>query len=448
MTNRTEAHPRGLARRTALLAPLALSGCSLWDDWFGTHKKPLPGRREPVVSTRRGLSTDEGAAQVTLPPAVGNAAWPQAGGNPAHLMGHLAANQALGQAWIANIGEGGGYRRKILAQPIVANGVAYAMDSDAVVSAFQLSGGGRMWRVDTKGKDDDSTNVGGGLAVAGDTLYAVNGLAELVAMDPASGAVRWRKDMGTPARSAPTVIEGRLFVIDIQNRLLALASDDGRQLWSHQASAGGIGVLGQPAPAYANGLVVAGFASGELACLRAESGNVLWTDNLGAGAGQTSAADLSSIRGRPVISNGRVFAVSMGGVLAGLDLPSGRRLWERQVAGEASPWLAGSWMFLISTDQEIAAVNLEDGRIAWVSPLPRWENTEKQRDRITWFGPVLLGDRLVVAGTQKDALSLSPYTGEILGRQKLSAGAAPLEPVVADGTLLLITDDARLLALR
>ena len=40
------------------------------------------------------------------------------------------------------------------------------------------------------------------------------------------------------------------------------------------------------------------------------------------------------------------------------------------------------------------------------------------------------------------------YTGEILGRQKLSAAAAPLEPVVADGTLLLITDDARLLALR
>ena len=42
----------------ALLAPLALGGCGLWDDWFGTHKAPLPGKREPVVA---GLYWQPGA---------------------------------------------------------------------------------------------------------------------------------------------------------------------------------------------------------------------------------------------------------------------------------------------------------------------------------------------------------------------------------------------------
>ncbi len=37
-----------LTRRSALLAPLALGGCGLWDDWFGTHKTPLPGKREAI----------------------------------------------------------------------------------------------------------------------------------------------------------------------------------------------------------------------------------------------------------------------------------------------------------------------------------------------------------------------------------------------------------------
>jgi outer membrane protein assembly factor BamB len=103
---------------------------------------------------------------------------------------------------------------------------------------------------------------------------------------------------------------------------------------------------------------------------------------------------------------------------------------------------------MIALSQDLAAIDAADGRVAWVAALPRWENPEKQKESISWWGPSLLGDRLVVAGTSKDALSISPYTGEILGRQTLTGAAAPLEPVVADGTLLVVSDDGRLLALR
>jgi outer membrane protein assembly factor BamB len=329
----------------------------------------------------------------------------------------------------------------------VANGLVFTMDSEAVVSAFALATGAKTWRVDTKEKDADSTNVGGGLAVAGDTLYAVNGLADLVALDAATGKQKWRTSIGAPGRSAPTVVEGRLFLTTIEDKLLALAANDGHQIWTHQALATAPSVLGRPAPAFANGLIVAGFSSGELACLRAESGSVVWTDNLGGTIG-SSAADFSAIRGRPAISNGRVLATGMGGLTVAVDLPTGRRLWERQVGGEDSPWVAGDWMFMIAASQDLAAINTADGQVAWVSALPRWETPEKQQDSITWWGPALLGDRLVVTSTTQDALSVSPYTGAILGRQQLSDAASPLEPVVADGTLLVITDDGRLLALR
>ena len=439
---------RGFARGLALLSPLALGGCGLFDDWFGSSKTPLPGQREPIIPNRRGLAVDDGVPKVVLPPPVRNAAWPQAGGNPSHLMGHVAAGQRLSQAWTADIGAGGGYRRKILAQPVVLDGVVYTMDWAAVVSAFSLSSGARLWRFDTKPEDIDSTNTGGGLAVEPGTLYAVNGVAELVALDAAKGTVRWRRNIGVPARSAPTIAEGRLFVITIEDRLLTLAADDGRTLWSHQASSGPTEMLGQPAPAYARGIVVAGFGSGEIVGLRADSGTLVWTDSLGTARGRGSLADFSSIRGLPVISNGRVFAISMGGLALGLDLPTGRRLWERQVAGEDTPYVAGGWMFVVSASQEIAAISVDDGRVAWVTALPRWENPEKKKDSITWYGPILAGDRLVVTGTSSEALAVSPYTGEILGRQPLSDPAAPVGPVVADGTLLLIADDGRLMALR
>jgi outer membrane protein assembly factor BamB len=441
-----------LSRRTALAlalaAPTVLTGCSLFDSWFGDKKTRLPGRRESIFAPGRGLSIDETTPKVVLPPAVRNAGWPQAGGNPAHLMGHLAANEHLSEAWRADIGAGGGYRRVILAQPVVLGGTVFTMDSDAVVSAFSLANGKRLWRVDTKPEDADSTNVGGGIGVDEATLYAVNGLSQLVALDLATGKEKWRHDVGVPGRSAPTIADGRVFLITIDDRLFAFAAADGHLLWTHQAAEPVTALLGRPAPAYYRGLVVAGFGSGELAALRADSGTVVWTDGLGAARGASGVADFLSIRGLPVIDDGQVFAISMGGLLVSTDVPTGRRLWERRVAGEETPYVAGDWMFVISIEQELAAIHIADGRIAWITELPRWSDPDKKKDTLTWYGPLLVADRLIVTGTNEDALSISPYTGEILGRQELSAAAAPLVPIVADGTVLVVTNDATLLAMR
>jgi len=443
-----QASSRRTVLAASLAAPLALAGCSLFDDWFGNKKAGLPGKRETIFAPGRGLNVDQNAPKVVLPPAVRNTGWPQAGGNPAHLMGHLTANDHLAEAWRVEIGEGGGYRRVILAQPVVAGGSVFTMDSDAVVTAFNLASGVRLWRADTKPPDADSTNVGGGLGVDQSTLYAVNGLSQLVALDLASGKERWRRDIGVPGRSAPTIAEGRLFLTTIDDRLFAFAASDGHPLWTHQAAQPVTAVLGRPAPAYYQGLVVAGFGSGELAALRADSGSVVWTDGLGAARGAAGVADFLSIRALPVVDNGQVFAISMGGLLVSTDVPTGRRLWERQVAGEETPYVAGDWMFVISVQQELAAVNINDGRIAWITELPRWNNPEKKKDTLTWYGPLLVADRLIVTGTNEDALSISPYTGDILGHQTLSAAAAPLVPVVANGTVLVVTNDGRLLALR
>ena len=89
-----------------------------------------------------------------------------------------------------------------------------------------------------------------------------------------------------------------------------------------------------------------------------------------------------------------------------------------------------------------------DGRVGWASPLPAYNDPKDQTGPLTWFGPVLAGDRLVVAGTSAQALAVSPYTGRILGRQRLPASAAPVQPAVADGTVLLVAEDGRLIALR
>jgi len=58
-----------------------------------------------------------------------------------------------------------------------------------------------------------------------------------------------------------------------------------------------------------------------------------------------------------------------------------------------------------------------------------------------------VSDRLVAVSSAGYAVSLSPYTGQLLGRVEIP-GQAYIAPVVADGTLYLWTNDAQLVALR
>jgi outer membrane protein assembly factor BamB len=441
-------HGLTLSRRLALAAPLAaLSGCGLGDSWFGEHKTPLAGKRVAVMESRRGLEVDKAAGRVTLPPPADVPNWPQPGGTAQHAGGHIAVAEKLTQAWRSDIGEGTGFRAAITAQPVIADGRVFTMDSDGVVSAYEVAGGRRIWRQETQGEDDRSTNVGGGISVGGDTLYAATGRADLVALDAATGHEKWRKDLGRPARSAPTIVDNTMFISLLGDQVVSVSQSNGERLWAYQATSVETSILGLYGPAVSEGLVVAGFGSGDLVTLRQASGTVAWNDSLAAARGRNSLVDLSAVRGMPVIADGRVYATSLGGLTLALDLRSGRRLWEHDAASGETPWLAGDWLFLLTADFRLAAISRNDGRVAWLTQLQTYADPEKQKDPIRWTGPVLAGDRLVVASNTGIAQAISPYTGEVLGEQKLPDGVE-VAPVAAAGTVWLIANDATLVALR
>lgn len=435
-----------LARRAALLGAVAsLGGCNFIDDLLSPSKEKLGGKREPIALLQGGNAMDvTDKRAVVLPPPMANADWPQAGGSPTHVGGNLALGGAT-RLWSSSIGQEGGYRARISSVPVVSGGRVFAMDSDGEVSAFDAANGRRQWRTDTEPKKDRSTNVGGGVAVSGNTVFAATGRAELLALEPGDGAIRWRKPLGSPARSAPTVADGRVLLVTLDGRLMAFKDSNGDPLWSYQGVGKQTNLLGHAAPAVAEGLVVAGFESGELVAVTADAGTLAWSDNLSATSGRTSLLDLASIRGLPVIDRNRVFATGEGGITVSLDLRSGRRLWERQFGSSETPWIAGDWLFIQTVEQVLAAVHRDDGRVRWATELPRYDNPEKARDAIHWSGPVLAGGRLILVSDYERMISVNATDGRVLGGQDI-ADAGLLTPVVAGNKLFVLTDDAKLTA--
>jgi len=122
-------------------------------------------------------------------------------------------------------------------------------------------------------------------------------------------------------------------------------------------------------------------------------------------------------------------------------------LWQKEIGGLESPWVAGDYIFVITNDAEITALSRKDGRIHWVKTLPRYENPEKLEDPIIWTGPILASDRLIIAGSHGLAMAISPYTGRILGTVDMPDGVS-LPPVVAGGSIYFLANDAELVAYR
>lgn len=418
--------------------------------WLGqSEAPPLPGERISVLELERTLEPDPRIAdlKVRLPAPYVNRHWPQAGGYAGHAMHHLSLAEAPKVVWKADIGAAADDETRILVSPIVAGGVVYTMDAMSQVSAFDASDGRLFWRVSLQPEEEEPGEFGGGLAYRGTQLFAATGYGDVFSLDPKTGAQVWRAGLGRPIRSEPTVSAKSIYVITYDNQLYSLNADDGTTQWNHVGIAEVAGLIGAANAAAESDVVVAPYSSGELFAFRSDNGRVLWNDSLIRRRGSTGLSELSDINGRPVIDRGRVYAVSHGGRMVAIDIRTGERIWDQNIAGVQSPWIAGDFLFVLTTANDLVCLSRREGRIRWVRPLPRYGDEEEREDPIQWLGPVLAGDRLILVSSDARAIAISPYTGKMMSELDLPSGAT-VGPVVADDTLYVLTKDAQLTAWR
>ena len=439
---------RRIRRLAAVGALLLTAGCG--GGFFGeAEDPPLPGERLPVIGLEETLAPDPRIAglRVELPPPTVNANWPQAGGLPNHAMHHLAAPGTLDLRWSVDIGRGSDGDGQLLAQPVVARGRVYTLDVDAELRAFDLDDGSFLWNRELGDETREEGTLGGGLAVGEGRIYVTTGFAHVFALDVDTGEELWRRRLSNPIRAAPTARDGRLFVVTLSNELFALDAESGRVLWSHDEIVEPAGLAGGASPAVDGGIVVAPFSSGAIVALRTANGRVVWSDRLVALRRTDPVSSLAHVRGLPVIDRGLAIGVSNSGRTVAIDLRTGRRLWEQRIGGTNTAWVAGEFVYLVSNDNHLACLSRRDGRVRWVRSLPRFEDEEDKTGPISWSGPVLASDRLLIAASTGEVWSISPYTGEPLGRVELP-DAVFIPPAVAGETVFLLTEDAELLALR
>ncbi len=440
-----------LSHLIILPALLLLGACSTFDKIFTSDddKPPLKGERISILQLQTQLVPKPELLQtpVALPDAWTDAFWPQAGGYPNHVMGQLALGQNLKKAWSVSIGSGGDRRDPLITQPVVADGLVFTLDTDGDLTAFNIADGKKKWRSSSIAKgEEDTGGIGGGIAYAGGKLYVTNGYKQLSSFDASTGKILWRAALPSPARSAPTVMDDKIYIITMDNRLLVLSMTDGTSLWNYTGVTETTDLLGSVSPAVDASAVILPQSSGEIFGLHVANGQMIWEDNLSAVGHTGTLSSIADIRGQPVVDQGLVYAASYSGKMVAIDEVSGQRVWQKDVGSAEMPWAAGANVFIITTEQQLLALTRQTGDIRWVTPLPRYKDDDKDK-AIVWTGPILAGGRLLAASSGGQLVEANPQDGKILKTTDLP-GPVFIPPLVAANTLLILTQKGELVAYR
>jgi outer membrane protein assembly factor BamB len=430
-------------RLAVFIALLLLAACAEQEVLLEGERLDLNGNPIPVETANR-------AAPLALPPARVNAEWTHLGGNVRHQQDHVALRRPLGLAWSVEIGQGNSRKYRLAADPVVAGGRIFTMDSRARVSAFSTAGAA-LWSVDlTPPEDSESEGSGGGLAIAGGTLFVTSGFGTLSALDAATGAVRWTHDFHAAATGAPTVENGVVYAVTANATGWAIDARSGRILWQVVGAAGERGIAGGgPSPAVAGPLVIFPFSSGQMVAAVASEGAQTWAASVAGGRLGRGFSAVTDLTGGPVVSGNTIYAASHAGRAGAYDATTGSAIWRAEEGSAGQIWLAGRALFMVTDDNRLVRLDAATGETVWAQNLPLFTRSRIKRRKATFvhYGPVLAGGRLIVASDDGILREFDPVSGAFIGQQALPDGAAR-NPVIAGGTLYLVTENGRLNALR
>ena len=85
--------------------------------------------------------------------------------------------------------------------------------------------------------------------------------------------------------------------------------------------------------------------------------------------------------------------------------------------------------------------------VHWVTDLPRFTNPKRTKGLINWVGPVLVAGKLIALSTNERMAIMDPVDGKLVAINEMGSSGS-VAPIAAQGTMLVLTDDATLTAYR
>jgi outer membrane assembly lipoprotein YfgL len=337
----------------------------------------------------------------------------------------IAAPITVRQVWNQNVGA--------VDFPLVVDvhgDVLTLAASDGTVLAMDAATGHVRWRASV------GAPLAAGVGSDGTTASVVTRNGELVAVE--GGQVKWKKPLGVRVATAPLVAGARIFVLGVDRSVQAFDAADGLKLWQVQRP-------GDPLTLRQTG-VIAAFKDTlivgqgpRMAGLDPSNGSVRWEVPLGSPRGANEVERLADLVG-PVVRVGDLLcARSFQAAVGCVDGQLGNIAWTKNVGGTDA--IAGDAELLFGADasDRLTAWRTPNGDIAWTNEALMYRG----------LGPPGAIAKSVVFGDADGMLHwFSRDKGEVQARVSTDGAAVAAPPVTVAGLVVVVTRKGGVLAFR
>lgn len=285
------------------------------------------------------------------------------------------------------------------ASPVVVGRTLYVGGRDGGLRALAVADGTERWSLDFDGESNVTPATDGGtvfVGTTGDQLHAVDASGGTTIFGTRFGLHRWATDLTSSVLSPPAVVDGTVYAATVDGTLRAIDTGDGSVEWTYagggkQLSAPAVGpervYFNRPAvrerlvalavedgtevwsfahgsetdvavstPAVDDGQVLLGSREGRAYAIDAATGDAEWT-----------AGTAGPVVGSPVVADETAFVATRDGTVHAIDRRSGDRRWTvgSDHGIRASPAVAGETLYVATTAGRIRALDVHDGTARW-----------------------------------------------------------------------------------
>jgi outer membrane protein assembly factor BamB len=350
---------------------------------------------------------------------------------PAELV-DLKPSLAVEKMWDTGVG-GGGEKLRLALGLSLADGTLYAAAREGEVVALDPATGRVRWKEDSKAELAAGPAVGGSLVAVGTSDGRV------IALDAKTGKRLWKQAVSSEVLAAPLVLADRVIVRAVDGRVHALDAQTGKSLWVGEEPVPKLSLRGTAPPVLAKDNIVAGFDSGKVIAFALGSGDVAWQAQVATAGGRSELDRLADVDSAVLVDGNDGFAVGYQGRVVMLALDSGQVWWSRDLSSYRAPAIDDTQVYVATSDGSMVALRRRDGTVVW------------QQDGLKRRGlsaPVVVGNAVVVGDFDGYLHWLDRDSGKFVARERPGKERISMAPVAADGRVYVVDDGGKVVAYR
>ncbi len=238
------------------------------------------------------------------------------------------------------------------------------------------------------------------------------------------------------------LIENKIFLINQDNRILCLQTDDGSKLWDIRSIGSFIKTQNfLPASISQDGFLVTLVSSGDLVKSKTRNGLISWSLNATASsfAHDTDFFTSSNI---VIVDDDIIFAAANS--VYSFNFTNGFLNWKQNISSNSTPIIDGEYVFLVSNDGYFISLEKKSGKVIWSTNILKVLKKKRRETRITGF---IMGSGKIYATTHNGYLIISSASSGNVENYKKIGDTINTPPIISEGSLYLLTDNSKIYGL-